>query len=154
YWHVRAKDSQGVWGPWSATWSCTPGGPAPPQRVHLEIDPRSTRGVLRWTANRAGARPAAYRVFASDEKGFSASETSYQVTVGASSVLPPEFPANFIGETSSTDLEVLGPGVQLDRGNKAYYRVVAVDAQGIRSGPSDYTAAPRPLIVSAAVTLA
>ena len=29
-----------------------------------------------------------------------------------------------------------------------FYRVVAVDAAGKRSGPSDYTAAPRPLIFS------
>ena len=24
YWHVRAKDDKGVWGPWSKTWSFTP----------------------------------------------------------------------------------------------------------------------------------
>src|SRR5262249_4333349 len=28
YWRVRARDAQGVWGPWSATWSFTPRGPA------------------------------------------------------------------------------------------------------------------------------
>ena len=27
YWHVRAKDAQGVWGPWSKTWRFTPRGP-------------------------------------------------------------------------------------------------------------------------------
>jgi hypothetical protein len=38
--------------------------------------------------------------------------------------------------------------VALERANKAFYRVVAVDAAGKRSGPSDYAAAPRPLIYS------
>ena len=30
YWHVKAKDAHGVWGPWSATWSFTAQGPAIP----------------------------------------------------------------------------------------------------------------------------
>jgi len=30
YWHVRAMDEQGVWGPWSKTWSFTAHGPAQP----------------------------------------------------------------------------------------------------------------------------
>src|SRR5262249_33636681 len=38
YWHVRAKDAQGVWGPWSNTWSFTPRGPAPPLNVKLDYD--------------------------------------------------------------------------------------------------------------------
>ena len=36
YWHVRAKNGKGVWGPWSKTWSFTPGGPAQPVDVTLE----------------------------------------------------------------------------------------------------------------------
>jgi hypothetical protein len=44
--------------------------------------------------------------------------------------------------------------VRLTGANKAFYRVVAVDAAGNRSGPSDYAAAPRPVIVSAPVTAA
>ena len=33
YWHVRAKNAQGVWGPWSKTWSFTAARP----------------GLSRWT---------------------------------------------------------------------------------------------------------
>jgi hypothetical protein len=66
--------------------------------------------------------------------------------------VPSEFPANFVNETSGEQLEVVGPHVSLAGANKAYYRVVAVDAAGNRSGPSDYAAAPRPWIVSAPVT--
>jgi hypothetical protein len=60
----------------------------------------------------------------------------------------PWFPANFIAETEVTELAVLGGEVQSPAANKTYYRVVAVDEQGKRSGPSDYTTAPRPVIYS------
>ncbi len=55
-------------------------------------------------------------------------------------------------ETSANALEVVGPHVKLPGANKAFYRVVAVDSAGNWSGPSDYAASPRPVIVSAPVT--
>jgi hypothetical protein len=66
--------------------------------------------------------------------------------------MPSEFPANFVVETSANELEVVGPQVKLQGANKAFYRVVAVDAMGNRSGPSDYADSPRPVIVSTPVT--
>ena len=66
--------------------------------------------------------------------------------------MPSEFPANFVVETSATELEVVGPHAGLRGANKAFYRVVAVDAAGKRSGPSDYAASPRPVIFSKPVT--
>ena len=154
FWHVRAQDDKGVWGPWSPTWSFTPRGPAPPRAVSLEFERRRSRGVLHWAPNPMGRKPVAYRVYASDEKGFSVSDQPYLVTVGGSEPKPSEFPANFLVETSANELEVVGPHVKLPGANKAFYRVVAVDAAGNRSGPSDYAAAPRPVIVSAPVTRA
>jgi hypothetical protein len=154
FWHVRAKDKAGVWGPWSATWSFTPEGPAPPRDVTVEFDTRRNRGVLRWAPNRLGQKPTAYRVYASDEKGFSVSDGPYKVTVGESKNVPSEFPPNFVAETSATELEVLGPNGKYPAANRASYRVVAVNAAGHRSGPSDYAASPRPVITSAAVTRA
>jgi hypothetical protein len=152
FWRVRAKDAQGVWGPWSQTWSFTPRGPAPPEDVRLEFEDQ--RGVLRWAANPTGREPAKYRVYASDEKGFSVSDEPYEVTIGVSHDVPAEFPPNFVAETSERELEVIGPSVRGAGANKAFYRVVAVDAAGNRSGPSDYVTAPRPLIVSPPVTMA
>jgi hypothetical protein len=154
FWHVRARDDKGVWGPWSPTWSFTPRGPAPPQDVYLEFDRERGRGVLRWAPNPVGRKPMAYRVYASDEKGFSVSDRPYTVTVGESKEMPSVFPANFVVETSAAELEVVGPHVKLEGANKAFYRVVAVDAAGNRSGPSDYAASPRPVIVTAPVTQA
>jgi hypothetical protein len=139
YWRVRAKDAKGVWGPWSAIWSFTAKAPNYPVEVALEGD------TLRWKPNPAGRKPALYRIYGSDERGFSVSDQPYAVSVGVSKELKSPFPANFVVETKSTELKVAG---------RAYYRVVAVDEAGKRSGPSDYVAAPRPAIFSAAVTAA
>ena len=49
-----------------------------------------------------------YRVYGSDEKGFSVSDVPYTVNVGISKELAPQFPANFIAETTATELA--GPG--------------------------------------------
>ncbi len=152
FWHARAQDSRGVWGPWSKTWSFTPRGPAVPVDVTLKFD--GTRGILSWKPNPHGQAPAAYRVYASDEKGFTVGDEPYKVSTGISKELPVEFPANFLAEVRTTELPVVGPEVSLQGANKAFYRVVAVDAAGKRSGPSDYAATPRPLIISQPPTTA
>ena len=48
----------------------------------------------------------------------------------------------------------MGDGIESQSANKTYYRVVAVDSQGKRSGPSDYATAPRPTIYGKPVTQA
>ena len=154
YWHVRAKDAKGVWGDWSSTWSFTAQGAAYPLDVTVDYDADAHSGVLKWKPNPVGSRPVKYRVYGSDEKGFSVSDGPYAVVVGQSKELTSPFPANFIAETTATELPVLGPGVDLPAANKAYYRVVAVDAAGKRSGPSDFVAAPRPVIYTAPATSA
>jgi hypothetical protein len=154
FWRVRAQDDKGVWGPWSPTWSFTPRGPTPPQEITLEFDPARGHGILRWAPNPLGEKPVAYRVYASDEKGFSVSDRPYKVTVGKSDQVPSTFSANFVAETSDTQLAMLGAQVEFAGANKAFYRVVAVDAAGRRSGPSDYAESPRPVVVSAPVTRA
>ncbi len=70
YWHVRAMDDKGVWGPWSKTWSFTARGPAYPLDVALDYDQAKAAGTLRWKANPLGRPPVKYRVYGSDEKGF------------------------------------------------------------------------------------
>jgi len=158
YWRVRAMDDKGVWGPWSKTWSFTPRGPAYPLDVTLDYDQAKGAGILRWKANPAGSPPVKYRVYGSDEKGFTIADQRFQSTVGVTkeemAAWNPWFPANFIAETAATELAVLGREVDLPEANKTYYRVVAVDAKGKRSGPSDYAAAPRPLIYSKPVPAA
>ena len=158
YWHVRAMDDQGLWGPWSKTWSFIPRGPAIPVKVTLDFDPVKGTGILRWTANSIGRRPTQYRIYGSDEKGFTIADKAYQSTVGITKaeMAPwnPWFPANFIAETTATELEIIGANVKFPAANKTYYRVVAVDEQGKRSGPSDYATAPRPTIFGKPTTQA
>src|SRR5262245_54285804 len=146
YWRVRAKDEKGVWGPWSKTFTVTPKAPNYPVEVALNYDKDKRIGVLKWKANSAGQKPVKYLVYGSNEKGFSVSDVPYIVSIGVSKELKPDFPANFIAETTATELAVMGEGVESQSANKTYYRVVAVDSQGKRSGPSDYATAPRPTI--------
>ncbi len=149
FWHVRARNEKGVWGPWSKTWSFTPGGPAQPVDVILEPAKGSDgKTILRWKPNAVGQKPVKYRVYGSDEKGFSVSDEPYRRNVGRSQDVPAQTPANFVAETSNTELVVIGSGVDLPNSNKPFYRVVAVDDKGKRSGPSDYAAAARPFIYS------
>jgi acetyl esterase/lipase len=149
YWRVRARNGKGVWGPWSKTWSFTADGPVHPLEVSLEpakgVDGKA---ILRWKPNAAGRKPVKYRVYGSDEKGFSVSDEPYRRNVGQSKDVAAQAPSNFVAETSDSELIVLGAGVDLPNANRAFYRVVAVDERGKRSGPSDYAAAARPFISS------
>jgi hypothetical protein len=155
WWRVRAQNAKGVWGPWSATWSFTPGGPVPPVDVRLEAVPGNDgQRVLRWNAASAAGQAVKYRIYGSDEKGFTVSDDPYRRNVGRSRDVPAQVPANLVAETEATELVVLGSGVRLPNANKAYYRVVAVSDAGIRSGSSDYVASPRPFVTSKPVETA
>jgi hypothetical protein len=154
YWHVRAKDSCGAWGPWSGVWSFTAEGPAYPINLAIRYNADSGIGTLTWSANPVGRRPAKYRVYGSDEKGFTVHDAPYEVKLGETQELANPFPANFVAEVADAALNVVGVGNTLPNANKAYYRVVAVDGKEKRSGDSDYAEAPRPVIYSAPVTTA
>ncbi len=158
YWRVRAQDDKGVWGPWSKTWSFIARGPAHPIDVTVGYDEAAGVGTLHWRANPVGRAPIKYRIYGSDEKGFTIADHRHQSVVGVTKEemadWNPWFPANFIAETTATELAVLGGDVDLPAANKTYYRVVAIDEQGKRSGPSDYAVAPRPVIYSKPVASA
>jgi hypothetical protein len=93
-----------------------------------------------------------YRLYGSDEKGFSISDEPYQAVIGRSKDVPAKRATNFIAEVSSTESVVIGAEVK--NANRAFYRVVAVDEKGNRSGPSDFAEAPRPILYSRPVTSA
>jgi hypothetical protein len=159
YWRVRAQNEKGVWGPWSAVWRFTARAPAPPVEVTLDFDAGRGVGTLRWKPDPAGRSPAGYRVYGSDEKGFSVSDQPYAVMrryAGdwRNAALSDTAPANFVAETAATELVVVGLGVDLPNANKAFYRVVAVDEHGNRSWSSDYAAARRPFVFTVPVVVA
>ena len=93
WWRVRARNDKGVWGPWSKTWSFTPGGPVPPTDVRLEAVPGNDgQRVLRWKAGGAGRQAVKYRIYGSDEKGFTVSDDPYRINVGRSKDVPARRP--------------------------------------------------------------
>jgi hypothetical protein len=150
YWHVRARSDKGVWGPWSQVWSFTPQGPGVP--LNLALERTGAEGfALVWNPNPGGRRPAKYLIYASNEKGFTVSDQAYEVYVGNQKdrgLFPGRktevFPSNLIATSQEPRLSLVPV--------HAFYRVVAVDEKGNRSGPSDYASAPRPLIYSRPVT--
>jgi hypothetical protein len=119
----------------------------------MDYDPHRGTGILTWTSNPAGRKAAKFRIYGSDEKGFTASDRDFTVSVGQSTDLKPQFPANFIAETTAHELPVLGVESP-QAANKTFYRVVAIDEQGKRSGPSDFASAPRPVIYTKPVSVA
>src|SRR5262249_19090583 len=122
YWRIRARNDKGIWGDWSQTWTFTPNGCAPPEELRLEaVAGDDARQVLRWQPSAVGAKPARYRVYGSDEKGFSVSDQPYAMNIGRSQDVSAKVPANFIAATTATELVVLGPGVNLPNANKAFY---------------------------------
>ncbi len=161
FWRVRALDATGTWGPWSKTFHFQLQAPGVPLQVRLE--PSDGGGlVLKWQANPQGEPPVAYKVYGSDEKGFTASDEEYLVNMGRGFVRDMEHfqnkpsdapdagmaktPANLIGKVETTSLPVVGADPTSPNTNKAYYRVVALDAAGRPSGPSDYAEVPRPRV--------
>jgi len=163
YWRVRARDATGVWGPWSATFRFQAASPGVPLDVTLVED--GAGFALQWRRNPEGTAPVAYKVYGSDERGFTASDVAYLVNRGkgfcrtieeyenkpadAPDAGMVKTPANLIARTDEPRLRVVGPGLDLPNANTAYYRVAAVDAEGIESGPSDYAEVPRPFVVAA-----
>jgi hypothetical protein len=144
YWRVRAKSDEGVWGEWSQIWSFVCLAPGVPLNVRIEQSGPDTY-ALAWDENPNGRKPVAFEIFASDERGFTAHTKPFQVTVGehkSGTLFPGEkehtFPANLMTNVKSSP-SALVP-------ERAYYRVVAIDEKGNRSGASDYAAAPRPYI--------
>jgi hypothetical protein len=152
WWRVRARTDEGVWSDWSPIWMFVPNGPGVPVQVGLL--PRAADSYrLQWRANPEGRRPVRFIVYAADEQGFTVSDGPYRVNAGnqqARGLFPGrnwvDFPANRLAETAQTHLDLLP--------RHAFYRVIALDEHGNRSGPSDFTATPRPFIYSQAPTTA
>lgn len=81
YWRVRAKTEKGVWGPWSPAWSFVSRAPGVPRQLRL-YQAGNDNYELAWDINPNGRKPVRFEIYASDEKGFSVSDTPYQVPTG------------------------------------------------------------------------
>jgi len=146
YWRVRCMGERGAWGPWSDTWTFTWDGPRVP--VDVRGAAKDGRVTLHWKPNPRGPRPVAYEVYGSGIRGFTVSrEEQAEYGLGP---LPP----NLLARTSGTSLEVVAPEFEGAAASEVFYRVVAIDAAGTRSGPSDYAELPHPYFFSVPVTTA
>jgi len=148
YWRVRARDRQGVWSQWSPTWRFTPHGPGIPVEITKTVYNRTI--AMSWKPNTLGNRPVRYEVYGSNEKGFTVSDSPYQVLVGGSSTNPglETRLANLITTTEATSLTVVAAESKYPNTNCTFYRVVAVDDKGTKSGPSEYIEVDHPFIYS------
>jgi hypothetical protein len=147
YWRVRARNDKGIWSEWSQVRRFRWSGPCIPKNVKLTRD--DGKFTLSWTPNPRGERPVVYEVYGSNIKGFSVNKEPYEIeTLGT-------VPANYLGRTTSTQLVVAGhrtvenipAGVENPGNlNRCYYRIVAIDEHGTRSGCSAYAELPHPYI--------
>lgn len=140
YWRVRPRLACGMWGDWSPVWTFSWDGPMPPKDVRLVR--RGYAWHLVWQPNPLGRAPAYYEVYGSGEKGFTVHKAPREFPVRG------EVPGNFYATSGQTSLPVSGAKLDRVNANRAFYRVVAIDAQGVESGPSDYAAMPRPYVYS------
>jgi len=144
FWRVRTQDKNGVWGEWSSVSTFEWQGPRVPVNVRRKFDGSAI--TIHWEPNPRGTPPVRYKVYGSNEKGFSVSDEPYEVAdLG-------ERPANLVGTTANTSMKVVGPDLQGRGYNKCFYRVVAVDEHGTESGCSDYVEMPHPFFYSRPVT--
>ena len=139
-WRVRACDGNGVWSRWSEPWPFDWQGPRVP--VNLRTVETGDRVVLQWDANPRGEPAVRYKVYGSDIKGFSVSDTPHTV-VGLG-----DMESNKVCETTEKSCAIVTAQPELPNQNKTYYRVIAIDANGTESGCSDYLELPHPSIVS------
>ncbi len=161
HWRVRALDATGVWGSWSRRFRFRVEAPGVP--LDLKLTPEGDYGwTLTWKPNPQGRAPVAYKVYGSDEKGFTASDSTHRVYRGRGRVRSiddyngkpsnapdaglVEMPRNLIARVTETRMQVVGPELTQPNTNQAHYRVVAIDSAGNESGPSDYADVPRPFV--------
>ena len=127
YFRVRYLGKEGIWGEWTTGVKFLWNGPHPP--VGLELKNAGERFILSWKPNPRGTRPVSYEIHGSNEKGFS--------------IPPPgeiKDAVSCIGITKTTHISM---------GDEThpspcfhFYRVVAVDENETKSGPSDYVRIP------------
>jgi hypothetical protein len=146
FWHVRVCNTEGVWGKWSPTWKFKWQGPRIPTNLNHRIQDQNI--TISWRPNPLGTRPVKYEVYGCNERGFTPSKTKYDVMDLGSQ------PGNLLCTTTETKVLVVSPEATKPAMNCSFYRVVAVDKNGIASGPSELLELPHPFIYSKPVTKA
>jgi hypothetical protein len=142
YWHVRARSVDHVWGPWSKTYMFSAIAPAVPVDVTANFERANRTVQLTWQTGKDGSQPVSYRIYGSEERGFTAHDDRYEYNDGLEGTQ--RAAANLLLETHSTQLSVSLPETLW----RPYYRVIAVDGKGRLSGPSALSELSHPLIAT------
>lgn len=142
YWHVRARSQDHVWGPWSKTYEFSAVAPAVPVDVQADFNRAERTVQLNWQRGKDGSEPVSYRIYGSEERGFTANDNRYQYNDGLKGIQ--WAPANLLLEMHSKSQSVSLPQALW----RPYYRVVAVDREGRASGPSALAELYHPLITT------
>ena len=148
HWQVRARSPEGLWGSWSAPASFRVRGPGVPLDVRIDMDWDARQGSLSWRPNPTGSTPASYEIYGSHERGFTARREPYTIVAGRTEGQR-AMPANLLATVDGAGTHAIVLGADVEAGNTAFFRVVAVHADGVRSGQSDYAEAPRPFVCAA-----
>ncbi|MEO6922189.1 MAG: putative Ig domain-containing protein, partial [Bryocella sp.] len=142
YWHVRARSQDHVWGPWSKTYWFSTVAPAVPIDVTANFDHTHRTVQLKWQRGKNGTAPVNFKIYGSDERGFTANDNLYEYNDGLKGTQ--QAPANLLLETNSAN----GSAQLPDELWRPYYRIVAVDRKGRVSGPSAMAELSHPLIAT------
>ena len=156
YWHVRAKDAQGSLGTVEQDVELHAARTGAAAGCRSAIRPREESGHSSLAAESAGPQAGRLSRLCQRRERLFGQRRAVQVAAGiydfqhegidqSADAVPGELSG---GNARPPNWPWSGPASQLAGANKAFYRVVAVDEQGNRSGPSDYAAAPRPVIYS------
>jgi len=148
FWRIRARNEDKVWGPWSDIFSFTVEGPGIPQNPQLKTNLATRKAKLYWKSNNKGTVPKYYKIYGSDERGFSVSDTTYIYNSGREGKKTRKL--NLLYETEGSETSWTIPNELW----QPYYRIVAVDSQGRESGPSTQIESKHPLIKTQSLPVA
>jgi hypothetical protein len=145
FWRVRARSPEGVWGPWSDTFSFQAQAPAVPVRGEASFDSAERSVLLSWNPGARGTKAVRYRIYGSQERGFTPSKKPYTYDAGLDGFK--EAPSNLLHEVDATVTSWQIPPALW----RPFYRIAAVDAQERESGTSSKVELRHPLVVTEAL---
>ncbi|MEW6335160.1 MAG: hypothetical protein AB1558_12910, partial [Thermodesulfobacteriota bacterium] len=158
YWRVRPFDKDLLAGDWSQTIPLRVRGPGAPEQIR--ITEREGKVVLSWKAAPYGTAPARYEIHASNLEGFMPVDRPHRI-LGLSddntgkrcwedtcASAWPVVPSTFVTSSRETQMTLIPFTSQKLKGRLgAHWRVIAVDAEGSRSGPSPQAFLRTPMLV-------
>jgi hypothetical protein len=142
YWRVRARSQEGVWGPWSDTFSFQPQAPAVPVQTRASFDSSKRTALISWQPGKGGTKVVSYRIYGSQERGFSPSKKPYVYDAGLDG--SKRTPSNLLYETAGPKTSWKIPAKLW----RPYYRIAAVDENERESGTSMKVELQHPLVIT------